>query len=118
MASPDTRERGRYHSVFFLEGQTLPIPGPSTKTKTARTTAEAAIQPQLRASPRGGSCARTEGVRGFAWYHARSEVPPRDAAAAEISTISIPRGLKIPATIKVAAPTKYGRSMRTFARRG
>src|SRR5438093_3001271 len=96
--------------------QTLPIPGPSTRTKITVAITAATIQGMPRVISSGASVANDDGARGIAGYHASSEVPPSEAAAAEINTIFIPSGLSSPATTIVPLPARYGTSESRRAR--
>src|SRR5262245_43873617 len=92
------------------------MPGPSTRTKKAIAIAAATIQRILRVTLSGVAVANDDGARGIDGYHASNEVPPREAAAADINTILIPSGLSTPATTSVAAPVRYGMSESCLAR--
>src|SRR2546426_11048501 len=96
--------------------QSFPIPGPSTRTKKPIAIAAPTIHGMLHVIPSGVSVAYAEGGRGIAGYHASNEVPPSEAAAAEISTTFIPRGLSSPVAISVTAPATEGRSDSRLAR--
>ena len=70
--------------------------------------AAATSHARLRGTPSGGACALTGGRLAHSpGYQARSDVPPKDAAAAEISTSSSPCGLSRPAATKVASFEVY-----------
>ena len=93
-------------------------PGPSAKIKTTARVPEAAIQTQLRAISAGRAVVPLgiEPPLSHCAIHASPDVPPNDAAAAEIATNSMPTGLNKPAMHESVPPARYGKTVSRTAR--